>query len=489
MQAIKWMKKNQLLTGAISVLLLLTVIKFFWTLFAYEMPLGYDVGLYRYLFIKHGEAFPPFILGDVDAWAKGHPLGLFFFSTILIKLGIPVDWLIGWMWNALSVALLCALAFVSGKERGKYVGVFTLLVGLLSIPYFDGFSAMYWKTFFALFFAVFALHLLERKSYWAFVPITLTIVTHNQTGLLLALVILLWWVYTGSNTFNKQWWTFTGLGVLAAAVSYIWYLPVWDETIVAHLDTLLNEQGNNAPAGAFPPAIFYIRNQGLLIVAGIIGLFLSISRKKAIGPWELAALWSGAFVLFQLFFYRRFFLQFDFFLMPFAGYALYVLFTEFKSSLLKFGIIVLIMIQAFFSARVMFERKPDIDAENFQALIHYSQRSNPTNYDSLAIIADNQTAIWFRGWAPNARIGAPGLFNLHWNAQEWATVLFGSNQIRHELLKQVRGPIYFFLMPIFYSHYQDSIQPLLNDPCVIPDGDLPDGRPGVLRVDPKCLRP
>ena len=88
-------------------LLLLLLLRYFQTYFQYDFPLGYDAGIYRYLFLKHGAAFPPFVLGDVAPWARGHPLGLFFFTTILMKLGVPADWLVGWIWNLVPVVLVC----------------------------------------------------------------------------------------------------------------------------------------------------------------------------------------------------------------------------------------------------------------------------------------------------------------------------------------------------------------------------------------------
>src|SRR5690242_15865719 len=88
-------EKRTYLWICVGLIILLTI-KFLWPLFQYHIPLGYDAGIYRYLFVRHAQGFPPFWLGPIDPWAKGHPLGLFFFSTILMRIGVPVDWLIGW---------------------------------------------------------------------------------------------------------------------------------------------------------------------------------------------------------------------------------------------------------------------------------------------------------------------------------------------------------------------------------------------------------
>lgn len=112
------------------------LVRYLRTLFLTDIPIGYDVGIYRYLFLRHGDAFPPFVLGDIEPWARGHPLGLFFFSTLLLKIGVPVDWLIGWVWNFMPVLLLTTLALVRGKRDLTHIAAI-LLVGSLSIAFYD----------------------------------------------------------------------------------------------------------------------------------------------------------------------------------------------------------------------------------------------------------------------------------------------------------------------------------------------------------------
>jgi len=461
----KWMQTHRLQVYA-GALIAMLVAKFFWSLFYYEMPLGYDVGIYRYLFAKHGQALPPFVLGNVDEWALGHSLGLFFFSSILVHVGVPVDWLIGWIWNAMPVIILLSLAWVCSKQYGKEVGVLILLVGLLSEPFYDGFSAMYWKTYAALLCCVFALYLLEKNSLRAFIPIALAMVIHNQTGLMLGLVVVLWWLYKGVQNPNREWWIFTGCAVASAIFVFLWYLPVWDFTVIDHLNTLLNKQGSDAPAGAFPPALFYVRTQGLLIIAGVIGLVLNIHKKKGIGPWELAALWSGSFVLFQLFFYRRFFLQFDFFLMPFAAIGLHSILTYRRDHILRFVMGALLLLQIFFSFRTMLERKPTIDSETFRLVREVAAASQEESslYDFIAL--DNVSPLWFQGWVPEAHVSGPGLFDFPWNPQEWAQILYGSNELRQQYFYQLHRRTFFIPTPLFYEHYGDSVNGFLNDPCL-----------------------
>ena len=176
---------------ALIILLALLLAKFLYPLFLFDLPLGYDPGMYRYLFVKYAEVSPS--LPELRPWAQEYPYGLFLISSILIKLGVPVSWFLGWIWSVFAVSVLAVFAWIFAKREGKAVGVLILLAGLLSIAYFDGFAQMYWKTYLALLFLIFTFHFFEKKSLWMIPFGALTILSHNQTGLILGLTLIVWW--------------------------------------------------------------------------------------------------------------------------------------------------------------------------------------------------------------------------------------------------------------------------------------------------------
>lgn len=447
----------------VCALFLAVATKFLWPLFHYELPLGYDPGIYRYLFVRHAEGFPPFVLGGMDAWAHTHPLGLFFFSTILIRLGVPVDWLIGWIWNLVPIALLLTLSAATARRENRATGALVLLAGLLSAPYYDGFAGMYWKAYAALFFMVLAFHLLERRSPWAAVPAALTLVTHNQTGLLFALVLGTAWLMRAAE-FRKdprlRRATWAALAVVAAAA--LVYLPVWHESVWMHVKPLLTSHGASAPSGAFPPLSFYLKMNGPLLLLGVAGLALVLRRDRRLSLWSMAALWSAVFVCFRLFFHQRFFLHLDFFLLPFAACAAAALWSRAPRWLWTPFLALLLCIQAVLSLRVMQMRIPDIDTETF-GIVQSLEAFLPE--DALVLTLENQSTTWVRGWLPVQRVAGPGLFSLPWSYGQWEKLLFGSHAERRELLSGLQGPVYFVLTPLFYEHYGAYAQEFLSDPC------------------------
>ena len=459
--------KAKSLTTLTAVFLALLLVKFLLPLFLYDLPLGYDPGIYRYLFVKHAEGFPPFALANMDGWAYTHPLGLFMFSSVLLRLGIPVDWLVGWMWNVMAIVLIYILASVTVKHEGKAVGACVLLMGVLSAPYYDGFSAMYWKAYLALLFVVVALYLIDQKSWWAVVPGTLALITHNQTGLLFALVMGTWWLILGVKHWKDPVWRkATGAGALFLCIAALAYLPVWQESIWMHVKSLLTLRGENVPAGSFPPAMFYFKWNALLLLVGAYGFIRILLRDRKLTPWSLAVLWAAAFVFLKLFFYKRFFLHFDFFLLPFAAYGLVNAWGLFSNKFWRVLIIILIIIQGYLSYQVFEIRGTDIDNDTFALITSLAEAELPE--DAYIITLENKSTTWLRGWLPNYRVGGPGLFNLNWSYEQWVELIYGTHADRKAILEQLDGPAYFLLTPLFYEHYGESAESFVRDSCFQP---------------------
>jgi hypothetical protein len=450
-------------TLCILALSLLVLTKFLWPLFAYDVPLGYDPGIYRYMFLRHAEGFPPFAIAEMDAWAHNHPLGLFFFSTILLKAGVPVGWLLGWIWNMFPAVLIATFAWITAKREGKNVGAFVLLAGALSVPLYDGFSAMYWKTFVALLFAIWAFHLIDKRSFFAIVPAFLALVTHNQTGLLFALVIGSWWaLQIATHWKNPAWRKATLFGLVAVLLAALAYSPVWKQAIGDHIIPLLTMRGDSVPAGSFPPREFYLKMNGLLLLSGLYGLVLAVRRDRRVTLWLLAVLWSAAFVGLRLFFYRRFFLQLDFFLLPFAAIGMADIWKRTPQYLWRGMLIALVTAQAYLSYQVVLLRQPDIDIETFE-IIRSLESVVPE--EALVLTLENKSTTWLRGWLPSNDVAGPGLFSLPWSREQWEQLLYGSHTEKQALLRLLPGEVYLLLTPLFYDFYGEQANIFIADSC------------------------
>lgn len=453
------------------VFALVLAFKFLWPFFTYDLPLGYDPGIYRYLFLRHAEGFPPFVIGEMDAWAHNHPLGLFFFSTVLLRAGIPVDWLIGWIWNVFPIILVATFAWITARREGTATGVLVLLVGALSVPLYDGFSAMYWKTFVALFFVIWTFYLLEKRSLFAVIPGMLTLVTHNQTGLLFALTIGTWWAIQMVHKRNDpKWRKASVLGAAVIILAALAYLPVWKQAIGDHIIPLLTLRGDNVPAGSFPPVGFYLKMNGILLVAGFYGCVLSFRKNRTLSLWLLAVLWSAAFVFLRLFFYRRFFLQLDFFLLPFAAIGIADCRRRLPPMLGELALVAFIAAQGYLSYQVLLLRQPDIDMETFE-IVTSLQAIVPS--DAMVLTLENKSTTWVRGWLPHNEVAGPGLFSLPWTREQWEQLLYGSHDEKAQLLRLLPGKVYMVLTPLFFDYYGEFAHKFVSDDCFEPQENTP----------------
>jgi|ETNmetMinimDraft_2_1059921.scaffolds.fasta_scaffold10764_2 hypothetical protein len=446
---------------ALIILLALLLAKFLYPLFLFDLPLGYDPGMYRYLFVKYAEVSPS--LPELRPWAQEYPYGLFLISSILIKLGVPVSWFLGWIWSVFAVSVLAVFAWIFAKREGKAVGVLILLAGLLSIAYFDGFAQMYWKTYLALLFLIFTFHFFEKKSLWMIPFGALTILSHNQTGLILGLTLIVWWfVHLPTDWKDKSFRKWTLAFVAVAVLGLVWYAPIFFRAFWAPFKSVLLLRGENAPAGHFPETVFFLKNGAVLLVLGLFGWVHSFNREK-FSVWLIAPAVCAIFIVFRLVFYNRFFLQLDFFLMPFAGIAVVVLWKT-RNGFVRGLLIVLILLQAFISFNQMKRWEPRMIPEELNKILSIRKFVED---DAKIIALENNAAVWLLGWLPEYYTGGPGLFDFPpWTYAQWESFLYGSNQDRYKMISSIHErPLYLMTSDLFYSYYGDHVKGFLKDPC------------------------
>ena len=468
MSIAKFTKRPEVQIWASGILVLLLLLKFLLPLFRFPIPLGYDPGIYRYLFLKYAASFP--LLPDLPHWAGEHPPGLFLLAAPFLRIGMPVGWLLGWIWNLFPVFLAVALALSWRRKEGAVVGILVLLAAFLSQAYYDGFVGMYWKTYAALLFTVCTFTALEKKSYQAALFAFLALIIHHQTGLLLGLTVATWWALSlKGRLHDKRVWMTGGLLLGVALLSLLFYLPHWTTAVRDPFTSIYNLRGDLAPGGSFPDPIFYLRTTGILLALGAWGFILSLKKERGT-LWQLAVLWTLPFILLRLVFYRRFFLQCDFFLLPFAAMGIRDLWKGVKALHFRIALAILLPVQAVISVRIAWERIPAVDMQSYAA-VQQAAAKLPAG-DVPVIALDNAAAPWLLGELPERSVGGPGIFDLPgWREVQWAEFLYGTHEQRVVFLETLPQGTLFVTTPLFAQYYGEHIVGFLADTCFIQRGE------------------
>ncbi len=515
----KLLQKRSFVLALGVTLVCLLFAKYFWSLLAFPgVPFGYDAGIYRYLFMKHAQAFPPFSLPALPPWAASHPLGLFFFSTLLIQVGMTPDMLIGWAWNLFPVVLFLVLSCVWGRKHGALFGVCILLLSLLSTVQYQGFLMMYWKVFAAFLWCVLAFSFFERRSRLWVIFGMLTIATHQQIGLLLTLAVLaailsrvhtsgallmnllewcaalvlglMWYIPNGGDAIvglipmlTASAFSLVSLGILVFAVGLIaivTFFPRNGHSILLFacgalgcillllpltgiapesLGFLLRRP--DAVPGAFLTIPDYLEQSLPLLLLGVLGLFISFEREKGT-VWQWAAVLSGLAVISMFFFYRRFILPLDFFLLPFAASALVHLCISRTLSLRVLGAILV-----FSQCWLAFIHIRSIDPHVDRAMLQEFSLLHSVVEPSSEVIVLDVMAPWVVGYLPDNAVSGPGIFDSQ-PKDAWEKFLYGSDAERSAFISRYPRGTYFFASDIFRSYYPSEVQTLLLHSCLKP---------------------
>jgi hypothetical protein len=497
------------------LLVLFLVLKYLYSLAAFPgVPFGYDAGIYRYLFLRHAEGWPPVALAPMAPWATAHPLGLFPFSTLLLRIGIPVDWLIGWMWNLVPVIALLVLAHAwwQRTKRGD-IGLLILLVGLLSTVTYQGFLMMYIKVFVALLWSFLAFASFEHRKRRMIVYGMMAIATHQQIGLIL-LLALFSSILSLRRTHQREelcdW-------VLLCALGGLWYVPVWSQAIgdivprlVSSLPAVLlgvflvaivavavvhgkerlrslhpaiskaliailpltiillalfsRTHGNfsDASAGAFWTIPQYLQYSFPLLLLGLIGLHRSFRLERGT-PWQWAALWCALAVVTGSFFYRRFLLPLDVYLLPFAALAIHGLWHERRRVLARCIVIALLVVQCALGIFQLHSIDPHVDRSMLQTFAALPSAVEP---GSQVVVLDIM-APWVLGYLPQNPVSGPGIFDSQ-PLSAWERFLYGSHDERRAFIEHYPTGTYFLATGVFRSFYGSEVLSLLDDPCFTP---------------------
>lgn len=515
------LQTRRLLAVLSAFVVALLVVKYFWTFFAFPgVPLGYDAGIYRFLFIREAAGWPPLFTPALPEWARSHAPGLFFLTSPFVMAGLSPDSLIGWIWNLVPVLLACVLAWTVRKKHGDLAGFFVLVCALVSVVQMQGFLMIYYKVFVAMLFCALAFAAFESGSL-LWIPLGMfTIALHQQIGLVFAVATFsallsalfiglkkpsstLWfqWVLTmllggvwyiptyqrslgdvlpqllGSGTLAILFVAVMAVGIFGALVvtlpeqnrRFIWILCITVGTMIAVALPLVSDAPDlvvrylfshaDTQPGAFLSITEYLQMSAPLLFLGVVGLTLSAEKERGT-VWQWASLWCAVAAFGMFFFYRRFLLPFDFFLLPFSALACAALWKNRSGQII---VVALLLLQGFFLFQQIRSADPHVERawlEDFATL------PSAVPAGSQVVVLDNM-APWVVGYLPEANVSGPGIFDSRPYA-EWEKFLLGSDAGRRTFISRYPKGTFFFGSKVFDAYYPPEVQSVLRHPCLTP---------------------
>lgn len=516
----KQIRQQRLLPVLAGVVVLLLLAKYFWSMYLFpDVPFGYDAGIYRYLFIRHAEGFPPFDVAGLPPWAKAHALGMFFFSSLFMHLGVSADILIGWAWNVVPVVLACVLALLVYKRHGHLAGFFVLLAALLSTVQYEGFLMMYQKTFVALLWCSLAFFAFESASL-LWIPLgMLTIATHQQIGLIF--IVAVGSAMLSSAAVHHRSVSLRRIGeyMLTILLGLLWYLPTYERSLqdlapqllasgtiltlltaviivggfgalllwlpqkkkrflwalsaagcivlLSLIPIVLDSPGilerllhshDEVASGAFLSLTGYLKLSFPLLLAGVTGLMLSLEKERGT-VWQWAALWCAVASLGMFFFYRRFLLPFDFFLLPFAAITFTALWKYKHTGRVILAVLVVMQ------AALLLYRMSSIDPSVKPEWLHEFAALHESVPDGSTVVVMDTMAPWVLGYLPNASVSGPGIFD-SLPLSAWEQFLLGSSSDRTQFFEKYPQKTFFYVTDVFRGYYPPDVQSVLQHPCL-----------------------
>jgi len=383
------------------MIILIFILYFFSRLYPYllsPVPLGYDGGLYLYLFKSDysllwlRQSFPPFV------YYLGKLLSLVTSPENII---IPLQ-LIG------AVLLFISLYLYTKNN-------WTLLVFSLSSIQYRLWWYYYLKNLYALSLVFFYLYLDRQKSLFKYLFIILIIHLHQPTSVILFFILL----------FQKNLQSLTVFTITFIIQNYF-------QSITPYLGGIISTF--NSASGTFyslPQSLVYMLSY---LPLAFYGYYLNL-RSRLLPYLNWVFVISFLIPLFGLFLSRRFIPYFDIFAIVLAGIAL-------KKISSKFKLIFIIVSLITFTNFVIHHSSSLILSDEFAEIKTIS--TTPEN--ATILVTDNEYTPWIYGYSHRRTI-APGFGenDIYWRDSEWQQYwLSGSKKLEIDLLKKLPQPLYIW---------------------------------------------
>jgi len=391
---------------------------------------GYDTGIYRHYIDGYYER-----LNDPSIT----PFGFSGYSNVLKSLDVSTDDILI-SWYVLVAMVLFFLFFLFVKTYTDVpTALFAVFLFSISTIQYEFFWWFYYRNFlaFALFFVTFILF--HYRSYLALLPLmaigTLHIITLVPIGC--TMIVLLW-----LEKEKRKYYFITG-SVAVVGIVLLNFKELRDYFFsLQKSGTLASGASDSSPEfnGQFIDFSFFWKNTLLYLFFGIAGYIQYFKKHLSLAIFFIMSLIP---VLFQVLFYRRFYVFVDVVLIFFASIFIVALIRKVKSTWMNVAVGIYVLIGFFLSTQYVWTKQPLLTHFDLEEMVSTNE------FPPARVLAvSSATAPWLYGFTHHTII-APGIFEENkWSREEWQEFWATENaNRRHELLSVYQEPLFIYVGP------------------------------------------
>lgn len=409
-----------------------------------SVPLGYDAGLYLYLFKKYNQ-LPIWAYRELSGWAASQfPLGIAFIGRLFTSF-IPPERLLVPLVIAFSILLFVSVYILARRLWGKREAVWAVFILTASAIQYHTYWYYYAKQIFGSSLLLFTIYFLIGSSWWA-VPLAVLIsYTHEPTFIVLISALIAGFIMEKSKRPY-----YATVSAVTAIFTALYYLPRYAVTVRQYVapvvSSLIPPQMGGAmgvSSGTFYdllPALFLALPYLPFGVLGVLGQW----HDKKTAPLLGALIGSCVIIVFGLFLWRRFIIYADLFVILYAGYGIAHLIEKYKKPrlILRLLSVYALILVAFIGMYVYKTGHPEIFDDELKEIKLLAQ----TEPDAYVLVTDQEYMPYVYGWS-DRKVIAPGYgeYDIYWTIPQWRE-FWGSNSREKEkqLLLLLPKPLYIY---------------------------------------------
>ena len=409
---------KKLISIIIYIILFISILLGLYRIFPYfslNIPFWYDPGIYKFMISDYIDNLPNVSFSNLSEYTKSwlEPM-LWFLWNILHIIGFNIDNTLSfWLWFFSIITSI--FIYINLKKYWRITAIIWIIIFLISIIEYQVFWWNYYKQIIGIIFMLTAFHLMEKKKYLLSIPIIISLFTiHKPSWVYFLITFIIYRVinfFLSSNKNTKEIW----IVLIAWIISLIMYLPLFKEQILGLLEPLFTTVLTEWKSGTFFVKEDFWKYNILIIFASLYWLHQKIQKKDfdIISCWYIA--WM-IWVWFGLFFYNRFYIFFDIFIILMAAYWFWLLYKKNKRIFIILFTLFFITQSIFYYNYLNSHNTPLIDKEEFENIkkIH-----TIVSKDSMLMVTHKHYSPWI-AWYTSKPTIAPGLFGYSiWDLTRW----------------------------------------------------------------------